>query len=107
MDWELWVCFEVMRQTVLLTDLAVVTLPTVAADALVHADFVNAGASIAAWVTLTVVDVWRIKKKNDEKNARLRMRFCKSQPHISRIVASCILCCVCGIWSYSRGSKCL
>lgn len=47
------------------------------------------------------------KKKNDEKNARLRMRFCKSQPHISRIVASCILCCVCGIWSYSRGSKCL
>ena len=40
-----------------LTDLAVVALPDVAADALVHADFVNAGASIAAWVALTVVDV--------------------------------------------------
>lgn len=67
MDWELWVCFEVMRQTVLLTDLAVVTLPTVAADALVHADFVNAGASIAARVTLTVVDVWRRKKRMTRK----------------------------------------
>lgn len=38
-------------------DLAVVALPTVAADALVHTDFVDAGASIAAWVTLAVVDV--------------------------------------------------
>lgn len=54
---EVWVCFEVTGQAVLLTDLAVVTLPTVAADALVHTDFVDAGASIAAWVTLAVVDV--------------------------------------------------
>lgn len=38
-------------------DLAMVTLPAVTADALVHTNFVNAGASIAAWVTLTVVDV--------------------------------------------------
>lgn len=44
-------------QGVLLTDLAVVALPAVAADALVHADFVDAGASVAAWVTLAVVDV--------------------------------------------------
>lgn len=50
-------CFEVTWRAVLLTDLAVVALPTVAADALVHVDFVDAGASIAAWVTLTVVDV--------------------------------------------------
>lgn len=40
-----------------LTDLAVDALPSVAADALVHADFVDAGASIAAWVTLAVIDV--------------------------------------------------
>lgn len=38
-------------------DLTVVALPTVAADALVHADFVDARASVAARVTLTVVDV--------------------------------------------------
>lgn len=38
-------------------DLAMVALPTVAADALVHTDFVDAGASIAAWITLTVIDV--------------------------------------------------
>lgn len=43
--------------TVIDVDLAVVALPTVATDALVHADFVNAGASIAAWVTLAVVDI--------------------------------------------------
>lgn len=42
---------------VLLTDLTVVTLPTVTADALVHADFVDAGASVAARVTLAVVDI--------------------------------------------------
>ena len=42
---------------VLLTDLTVVTLPTVATDALVHADFVDAGPSIAARVTLAVVDI--------------------------------------------------
>lgn len=40
-----------------LTDLAVIALPTVAADALVHADFVDAGASIVARVALAVVDV--------------------------------------------------
>lgn len=62
MDWEPWLILEVMRQALLLTDLAMVTLPTVAADALVHADFVNAGASIAAWVTLTVVDVCEKKR---------------------------------------------
>lgn len=38
-------------------DLAVVALPTVAADALVHTDFVDAGASVAARVALAVVDV--------------------------------------------------
>lgn len=48
---------EVTARAVLLTDLAVVALPTVAADALVHADFVDAGASVATWVTLAVVDV--------------------------------------------------
>lgn len=47
-----------MRQTAVLTDLAVVTFPAVAADALVHADFVDAGASVVAWVTLTVIDIW-------------------------------------------------
>lgn len=54
---ERWVCSDVTGRAVLLTDLAVVALPTVAADALVHTDFVNAGASVAAWVTLAVVDV--------------------------------------------------
>lgn len=44
-------------QAVLLTDLAMVALPAVAADALVHADFVDAGASVAARVALAVVDV--------------------------------------------------
>ncbi len=52
-----WVCFEVTGRAVLLTDLAVVALPAVPADALVHADFVNARSSIATWVTLAVVDV--------------------------------------------------
>lgn len=51
------VCFEVTWRAGLLTYLAVVALPAVAADALVHADFVDAGASVAAWVTLAVVDV--------------------------------------------------
>lgn len=49
----------------LLTYLAVVALPTVAADTLVHTDFVDAGASIAARVALAVVDVcffWKDKK---------------------------------------------
>lgn len=54
---KVWVCFEVTGQEALLTDLAMVALPTVAADALVHTDFVDAGASIAAWITLTVIDV--------------------------------------------------
>lgn len=49
--------YEVTGQAVLLTDLAVVALPAVPADALIHADFVDAGSSIATWVTLTVVDV--------------------------------------------------
>lgn len=46
-----------MGQAVLLTDFAVDAFPAVAADALVHADFVDAGASVAARVTLAVVDV--------------------------------------------------
>lgn len=50
----------------LLTDLTVDALPAVTTDALVHADFVDAGASIAAWVTLAVVDVWNLKEKECE-----------------------------------------
>lgn len=65
---------EVTRQALLLTDLAMVTLPTVTTDALVHADFVNAGASIAAWVTLTVVDIWG-KEKDDKNSAKFRFLF--------------------------------
>lgn len=42
---------------VVLTYFAVVSLPAVTTNALVHADFVDAGAAVAAWVTLTVVDV--------------------------------------------------
>ena len=34
------------------------SLPAVATDALVHADFVDAGAAIATRVALTVVNVW-------------------------------------------------
>lgn len=41
-----------------LTYLAVVTLPAVRADALVHADLVDAGAAVVARVALAVVDVW-------------------------------------------------
>lgn len=42
---------------VIYVDLTVVALPAVAADALVHTDFVDAGASITAGVALAVVDV--------------------------------------------------
>lgn len=66
------VCFEGIEQTVALTDLAVVTLPTVGADALVHADFVDAGASIAAWVAFTVVDVWEKQQKTQQRTARCK-----------------------------------
>lgn len=48
---EQWVCFQG------LTDLAVVPLPAVGADALVHADLVDAGAPVVARVALAVVDV--------------------------------------------------
>lgn len=56
---ETWIgfCFDIMGQAGLLTDLTVDALPAVTTDALVYADFVDAGASIAAWVTLAVVDV--------------------------------------------------
>lgn len=40
-----------------LTDLAVVPLPAVGADALVHADHVDARAAVVARVALAVVDV--------------------------------------------------
>lgn len=53
----MWACSEVPAGAALLTDLAVVPLPAVATDALVHADFIDAGASVAAWVALAVVDV--------------------------------------------------
>lgn len=46
-------------------------LPAVATDALVHADFVDAGASVATWVTLAVVDVWNLKRR---ENVRLPSR---------------------------------
>lgn len=49
--------FPVAGRAALLTDLAVVALPAVAADALVNADFVDAGASVAARVALAVVYV--------------------------------------------------
>lgn len=55
-----------MWQASLLTDLTVDALPAVTTDALVHADFVDAGASIAAGVTLAVVDVWYIKTRKRE-----------------------------------------
>lgn len=67
---KVWVCFEVTGQEALLTDLAMVALPTVAADALVHTDFVDAGASIAAWITLTVIDVWNVKKNTTKHELR-------------------------------------
>lgn len=41
-----------------LTYLTVVSFPAVTTDALVHADFIYAGASIVARVALTVIDVW-------------------------------------------------
>lgn len=63
---EVWDCFEVMGQAVLLTDLAVIALPAVTADALVHADFVDAGASIAAWVALAVIDVYEKQKSRED-----------------------------------------
>lgn len=51
------VCCEVTGAGVILTDLAVVALPAVAADALVHADFVDAGAAVPTRIALAVVDV--------------------------------------------------
>lgn len=39
-----------------------VALPAATTDALVHTDFVDAGASIAAWVALAVVDVYKKQK---------------------------------------------
>lgn len=42
---------------VIYVDLAVVAFPAVTADALVHADFVNTRAPVAARVTLTIIDV--------------------------------------------------
>ena len=59
---EVLLCVDIREQAVLLTDLAVVALPAVAADALVHADFVDAGAAVAAGVTLTVIDIWNVCK---------------------------------------------
>lgn len=55
-----------------------VTLPTVGADALVHADFVDAGASIAAWVAFTVVDVWEKQKNKKHRRAR-----CKTEKELT------------------------
>lgn len=52
-----------MRKPAELTDLAVVTFPAPAADALVHADFVDAGAAVVAWVALTVIDIWGAKQE--------------------------------------------
>lgn len=60
---EVRLCFEVAGQAALLTDLAMVALPAVAADALVYADFVDAGASVAARVALAVVDVWGLNRR--------------------------------------------
>lgn len=45
------------RRRVPLTDFTVVALPAVATDALVNADFVDAGASVATGVALTVINV--------------------------------------------------
>lgn len=42
-----------------LTDLTVVSFPAVATNALVHADFVDAGAAVTTGVTLTVINVCR------------------------------------------------
>lgn len=55
-----------------------VTLPTVGADALVHADFVDAGASIAAWVAFAVVDVWEKQNKKKQRTAR-----CKTEKELT------------------------
>lgn len=73
-----------------LTDVAVVPLPAVGADALVHADLVDAGAPVVARVALAVVDVW---------NGEGRVRFLPRLPSATRSGG--------GEGAYSRDSKCL
>lgn len=51
------IIFFTVTVEMLLTDFTMVALPAVTTDALVHANFVDASSSIAAWVTLTVIDV--------------------------------------------------
>lgn len=70
-----------------LTDLAVVALPAVGANALVHADLVDAGASVVARVALAVVDVCG---RDDDNTAALNFQVgetrCSCSP--SLILAS-------------------
>lgn len=68
-------CILCKEKFLILTYLAVVAFKAVSADALVHADFVDAGASVAAGVTLTVVDVYAKKEDIDDASVSVHLVF--------------------------------
>lgn len=76
---------------VIYVNLTVVALPAVSADALVHADFVDARAAVSAGVALTVIDVFMAVRPPEalvalaaELSARLAPAAAMRSAHVRR-----------------------